>query len=960
MKRRFEKKISIVVTLICLMLVLVPMPVYGAEIVQTDETTILEESIYISNAEELVELAENCIDDNWSIGKTIILKNDIDMARIEFSGIPTFGGIFLGQGYTISGLNLKQDGSVVGLFRYTQSAAVIDRVNVEGNIQPGGTAKTVGAIAGSNGGTIKNCTFNGTVSGTEQIGGIAGINKAASVIENCTVSGTIHGNHYIGGIAGVNKGVVRQCTNEAKVNTEVEHNSLAMSLDMVDSFGNKESIDSATNIGGIAGTSNGVIRECYNKENVGYKKMGYNVGGIAGSHNGYLVDCMNYAKIEGSDGVGGIVGQFRPNMVLKFGADPVKTMTGQMNSMMSSVKDLTNSIGEIEFRLGDGSFDMNAELNEMKNSLETLGKLDLQGNSGSQNTLGNIGNLGNLGSLGNLDISGLTGSLGQQGSSEQQENSGEDSDLLTSVMNNFSNSFGNIYKEGEEIRKNTENAIADVTDKMNSMVNQMEGMIGTVSSIGSNTGLEINDVSRDDTAEDIIGKAYNCINYGEVAGETAVGGIAGMLNNEIIMSEEDVEVKGEASSNAKGTIRLVVRDCKNHGKVSASKDYVGGIAGNMALGAIIESKNIGNMDALNADYVGGIAGCCETVIMNCYSKSILAGANYVGGIAGHGVEVYDSYAFTDIAACTEYGGEILGNAEELPGSEEEVIQNNFYYFVGKDYGGIDGINYLNATGRISLSEFLALENLDEMFKTINIRFKAEGQEDVVLTASVGGNISRDNVPKLTMEEGQMYDWRMVQPITTKALGMNEEEEIFYLTEKRLKTILFDQIYEADYEAKNMVSQSSEKTEDNRSVILAVGSFEKDTSVELTNMLPQESMIMGETILQNWQVSISDSGVKKLHYRIPEGMDGEDLKLLVKDSSGNWIERESIVEGSYLVFEFTDSESGFALAEKERFKINTEIFDGIDFKIVIAAVAAVIVLLFMILYIKKNYTIVKKG
>ena len=76
---------------------------------------------------------------------------------------------------------------------------------------------------------------------------------------------------------------------------------------------------------------------------------------------------------------------------------------------------------------------------------------------------------------------------------------------------------------------------------MNSMVNQMEGMIGTVSSIGSNTGLEINDVSRDDTAEDIIGKAYNCINYGEVAGETAVGGIAGMLNNEIIMSEEDVE-----------------------------------------------------------------------------------------------------------------------------------------------------------------------------------------------------------------------------------------------------------------------------------------------------------------------------------------------------------------------------------------------------------------------------------
>ena len=945
MKRRFEKKISILTTLICLILVLVPMPVYGAEVSETDEAVMTEESIYLSTAEELVELAKNCMDDNWSIGKTIVLKNDINMSGMEFFGIPTFGGNFFGQGYTISGLNLKQDGSVVGLFRYTQPTAVIDRVNVEGYIQPEGTAIAVGSIAGSNGGTIKNCTFNGTVSGKEQIGGIVGINKAASVIENCTVSGTVHGNHYIGGIAGVNKGVIRQCTNEAKVNTKVEHNSIAMSQDVLSSLSDKESIDSATNIGGIAGTSNGVIRECYNKENVGYKKMGYNVGGIAGSHNGYIVDCTNYAKIEGSDGVGGIVGQFKPNMVLKFGKDPIKAMTGQMNSMMSAMKDMTNSIQEMEFNLGDGSLDINAELNDMKNSLEALGNFDLQGIAGSQNNSGNWGN---------ADISGLLGS------STEQESAGLNSDILNSVMNNFSNSFNNIYKEGEEIKEKSESIRTDVTDKMNTMVNQMQGMIGSVSSMGSNMGLEVDDVSRDDTPEDTIGKAYNCINYGEVAGENAVGGIAGMLNNEIIMSPEDMEVKGDASANAKGTIRLVVRSCKNHGKVSASKEYAGGIAGNMAMGAVIESCNIGNMDALHADYVGGIAGNCEAVIMNCYSKSILAGANYVGGIAGQGAEVYDSYAFTDIAACTEYGGEILGNAKELPGGEEDLIKGNFYYFVGKDYGGIDGINYLNATGRITLSEFLELENLNEMFKTANICFQAEGQEDVVLTVAVGGNISKDNIPEITVEEGQMYDWRMIQPVTAKALGMNEEEDVFYLTENRLKTILFDQTYEADFEAKNMVSQGSEMTEGNRPVILAIGAFDKDTSVELTDMLPKESTVMGETAFQNWQVSISNSGVKKLHYRIPEGTDTEELKILIKDALGNWTQREYVVEGSYLVFEFADSESGFALVEKESFKINTEIFDGIDLNVIIAAVAAVIVLLFMIVYIKKNYTIVKKG
>lgn len=919
------------------------------------------------------------------------------MTGVEFSGIPTFGGIFLGQGYTISGLSLRQNSSVVGLFRYTQMTAVIDSVKVEGHIQPAGSGKIVGGIVGSNKGTIKNCTFNGTVSGKEQVGGIAGVNEAASIIENCSVSGMIYGNHYIGGIAGTNQGVIRQCTNEAKVNTEVEHNSIALSLDMPNNLGKKESIDSATNIGGITGSNSGVLRECYNKENVGYKKMGYNVGGIAGSQNGYITECINYAKIEGSDGVGGIVGQMKPNMVLEFGADPVKTMKGQMNSMMSSVKGLGNSISEIELDLGDSSLDMNAELNNMKNALDALEKSesnknleksDLLNQLKDLNRLEDLGKLGDLsqledlsqlgdlsklgdlsqiGDLGNSDISALLNNLQKQEEEsleEKEENQKKEADLLNSVMNSFSDSFNNIYKEGEKIKEETQNrtneALNNVTNQMNSMMNQMQGMINSVSSVASNVGVDVNDISRADTPEDTIGKVADCENYGEVAGENAIGGIAGMLNNEIILSEGDVEVEGEANTNVKGTIRLVIRNSKNYGKIAASKKYVGGIAGNMVYGAIIGSCNSGNLDALSADYVGGIVGSCDTVIMNCYSKSIMAGADYVGGIAGYGTEVYNSYAFTDIAACTEYGGEILGNAKELPIEGTQSIKNNFYYYVGKDYGGIDGINYLNATGRVSLDEFLALENLDEMFKTVQVCFKAKGQEDVILSTKTGENTEKENIPHLVVAEGQMYDWRFVTPVVSKTLSMNEEEEVFYLTEERLNNLLFHQTYEADYEAKNMVSQGSDKTEDDHSIILAIGAFEKGTSVKLKDMLQQEYVILGETALQNWQVILSNPGVKKIHYRIPEGMESENLKLLIKDNSGNWKEREHMTEGSYLVFEFSDSESGFALVEKESFKLDLKVLEGIDFKLIGAGVAAVIVLLFMIVYIKKNYTIVKKG
>ena len=105
---------------------LVPMPVSAANIVgsqttgsniagsqsaesqQVENQNVIDSetlenrgTIYIGTPQELTELAKNCIDDNWSLDKVVILENDIDMTGVEFSGIPTFGGIFLGQGYAV-------------------------------------------------------------------------------------------------------------------------------------------------------------------------------------------------------------------------------------------------------------------------------------------------------------------------------------------------------------------------------------------------------------------------------------------------------------------------------------------------------------------------------------------------------------------------------------------------------------------------------------------------------------------------------------------------------------------------------------------------------------------------------------------------------------------------------------------------------------------------------------------
>ena len=46
-------------------------------------------------------------------------------------------------------------------------------LTVEGTLTPGGSKSGLGLIAGENSGTISGCTVSGTVTGDEDVGGIA-------------------------------------------------------------------------------------------------------------------------------------------------------------------------------------------------------------------------------------------------------------------------------------------------------------------------------------------------------------------------------------------------------------------------------------------------------------------------------------------------------------------------------------------------------------------------------------------------------------------------------------------------------------------------------------------------------------------------------------------------------------------------------------------------------------------
>ena len=227
---------------LCLVLALT-LPVFAEGESETADTAE-KETFHIGTVDDLLQLADSCRLDSWSKNRTVYLDADLELTGSGFAGIPSFSGVFEGQGHTISGLSLVDDGSVIGFFRYVQQGANIRDLVIRGRSMPTGSRSTVGGIAGSNAGTLHNCRFEGVSSGASVVGGIAGTNLAAGVIESCTTTGSVYGAHFIGGIAGENHGIIANCTNTSSVNTTVEQNDIDLSsLTLNDLIGTENAAD---------------------------------------------------------------------------------------------------------------------------------------------------------------------------------------------------------------------------------------------------------------------------------------------------------------------------------------------------------------------------------------------------------------------------------------------------------------------------------------------------------------------------------------------------------------------------------------------------------------------------------------------------------------------------------------------------------------------------------------------
>lgn len=220
-------------------------------------------------------------------GSYFLMTNDIDMRDVDFKGIGVrsgavstlverkFGGVFDGNGHAIHNLNMngivlngtsvnvsssKQN---VGLFVMCDKSSEIKNLTIGSDCAFSGY-RFVGTVASFTQGSITNCRNYATVVASNSVAGGIVANIDGGTVSHCYNGATVSvGSQVAGGIAGscINHSSIFMCQNDG----DVSWNS---------SYGK-----SASAVGGIVGSTAGVIERCVNNGTI----TGTSIGGICGS-----------------------------------------------------------------------------------------------------------------------------------------------------------------------------------------------------------------------------------------------------------------------------------------------------------------------------------------------------------------------------------------------------------------------------------------------------------------------------------------------------------------------------------------------------------------------------------------------------------------------------------------------------------------------------------------------------
>ena len=900
--------------------------------------------IHIYSADDLVQLSKSCKLDTYSQGKTVYLDNDVDLSGSDFVPIPTFGGMFEGQGHTVSGLELSGDASHMGLFRYVQAVGTVRDLKITGNIDAAGTLNEIGAVVGTNYGTISGCSFNGTISGENNVGGIAG--SQTGYIEGCVNYGTIYARKEGGGIVGQMEpsstleytkdtlqelsdemGTLQTLVNRACDDASAASSELSNQLEAL-----KNNVTSSRNAieNLLKQAQNGVsIGSQTVKTDLSQFKQDLKNTNLPGADDGdnaadsdTVIDYGEATPPSDTDPVD-------PNYTLSPSEEPAQSADlSTPDESSTAAQDTAPAQEPAQEPAAEGSeadrtphgqpgpeaVDDSADSTVVSEDDGTATKPDERYPIDPGYTLITEG-LDDLPDTKDV-LNDISDALPDSVDVEIPKVELTNRDAITASRNDLSSSLTSMGDIVSSLNNNASSNSQALINDVKAISKQINKIGQTLSGASENVNRDaddiVDDVSDDDTDDDVEAKVTNCINSGTVNADLNAGGITGAMARENDLDpEDDYTTAGSESLNFTFKTRVVTRDCTNYGTVSAKKQNAGGIVGDAEMGSVIDCRGFGTLDAEDATGVGGVAGISKSTIRESCAKGRLSGAKQVGGIVGSGATIENCRAMVMIDNAAEQIGAIAGIVDDpLDGS---VTGNTF---VDEGVAGIDSVSYQGIAEPLAYEDFVAQENLPGDFGSICVRFVTD-EDSLVQEYHIpyGSDFPTDQLPPVPNHQGQYGSWEDVD----------------------LTGMTFDATIHAEYSDINTVRQSQEKRGE-RSLVLVEGSF--DTTDELMLHEVDDAPDTPGTLVEAWGLELPADTGHTLRYMPPETTD--NTVLWVRTDAG-WQQADTSVDGSYLTCTAPAGTTAFAAVQMPASKV----------PLLAAACGAAAALLLVILFIARK-------
>ena len=847
------------------------------------------DTIYINSVSDLLSLARNCAYDQWSVGKTVILQKDLSLEGMLWEPIPSFSGQFKGNGHIISDLTITGQYSPAGLFGIVEEQGSIESLSVRGVVSVSDSADTTtGGIVGINHGTLINCQFTGVVTGDSEVGGIVGRNESEGTIDHGTARAIVTGKSSTGGIAGYNLGAITGCTNVGSINTEYPEASLdtdGFTAKMVDYINNKmaaadnDATNSVTNVatdtGGIAGRSSGMILTSVNTGTIGYEHVGYNVGGIVGRTDGLVSGCVNQGRVLGRKDVGGIAGQAEPYRELDLSKDTIKRLRSELEVLRGLVDDTT---GVVENSTTSISNSFSAMTSQMDTAIAAARQLDDQASDYGDEVADEIDRASTL----------LADTLTKL---EPVMDTGED------AMTKLTDATGNLKWAMREMAAEmlmASSALAKTSKGLDKVSDAAEDGRDGMSAIseGIKQLLESVDTGDDSAASQAISTiltGYDSLSSDKKSDKNLKTGIELL---KVANSVASVFTLGSGMAPAMKavtagmgllrtsyTVSAVLIGNINEGSITAKKDMVGGIVGQEELGLVTACESYGDITGVNQ--VGGIAGAASAKLRSNWAKCALSGEKYIGGIVGQGTDsdltdgsliAINNRAIVSVLEGQQYVGAVSGGQD-----------GGFYgnLFVSDELQGIDRLSRVGQAEPVTYETLLAQENVPDSFRKLTLTFKADGHIIKKISFDYGASFTLDDYPEIPQKNGYYAEW------STPVLD-------------QLHT---DTVVNVEYTPYIPSLSSSVTRENGRPVFFVDGFFGGSNAVQVTQ---QDITADVHGVTEQWLLEFTDDGneTHQIRYLTPGKAKG---KVYVKQADGSWHKVETGSFGSYTTFTTTGTE-----------------------------------------------------